>query len=387
MPFNQYYDEGDKLDSDLKSELKQDMPVPMAPPCIQELFDDLLALIAKRTGHTSPVEYIAEVLDGVVYHFTLNFLAGHSVEHGDQFGGAAPGKWILNTALQQAGLFYVLDHKTREDGTRLPPSGVWQEEGDCVGFSGEARTYMLHGVLREMPIKPLPASAADMLADPAWRQTIRIVGTVRGGDPSVEEQKAWYIHHGADLNLSDPFKVLPKPESAKAPGKQPPVKPEGGKKKGAPRTSSRLAASTPAPCTSLIVMDAGGVVPADFAHLPKMGDVLNDGYNSTFATCTVVGLLQNFVLTNVMGHKSTMILEAGMKFKIRLPPLDDTVTEVLILAVGEVCTKKSNGHKYRAAVLRRKVVDAKDWGPCEMLEARGFPTKLNCEVKTHAHTH
>ena len=93
---------------------------------IQALFDCMLASIAHRAGYKTPTEYVAKELGGVVYHFTLSFMGGHTLEHMDEYIGDGPGRWIYNLTLQGAGLLYFVEDQKRPDGTQLDMHAMWQ---------------------------------------------------------------------------------------------------------------------------------------------------------------------------------------------------------------------------------------------------------------------
>jgi len=343
------------------------MHVEEAPPEIQDIFDQQLAGIAKRLGYDSPDHYHKVGLQGLLYHYTINFMAGHSVEHGDEWMRDGPGFFIFNLALQIAGLFYLLDMLMRASGVKMPMSAVWQEPGDCVGFSGNARIFMLHGVLRAMDIKRLPRTKEEMKNDPLWRGRLRVVGTLRGGPIPLPAQKDWYDHLAEDYGIPNPFTV---PERAQ----KTTIKKEAAGK----RASTRLAAPTlKKPTTSAAIksppttsttkasprrstgakanlVDGGVLVSSQYAHLPRIGTTININANVTYGACKVLGLFQNLVVTDRVALHKAVVVQSGMLLRMHIPPLDDTVTEISVLAVGEIWGPSANSTKYRAAVIRRK---------------------------------
>ena len=385
MAFPAYYGVADTLSDEEKAARGPGMHVAVAPPLIQELFNLNLRQIALRTGYKDAAHYVKEGLDGVVYHYTLNFMGGHTIVHTDEPKNDGPGWWIWNLVLQISGLLYFLDHWERANGVQLPMSAVWQETGDCVGFSGDARIYMGHGVLREMGTLRLPGTKEELGDDPSWRQRARMVSTIRGGLLPPEREKQWDKHHEVHYGLVE--SPLPKKGAPRKTKKVAKMK----IKVEAPRASPRLAnvtTTTTTPTTSSSAASAptisGALVPASQAHLPQIGAVLNVT-NQTYGTCTVLGVCSNFVVTNVVSPRKAITLQAGTQFKVRLLPLDDRVTVVDVLLVGEIYAGNA-GSKYRAAVVKCKRGNG-GWGGLETLEATAFPIASHCEVVTHTTEH
>ena len=101
--------------------------VPEAPSEVQEIFDTMQTRIALRGGHGTAKDYITKVLGGVVYHFTLNYMGGHTIDHNDSIITDGPGQWIFNLSLQGDGLVYFVDDEKRTpDGVKLDMHAVWQ---------------------------------------------------------------------------------------------------------------------------------------------------------------------------------------------------------------------------------------------------------------------
>jgi hypothetical protein len=123
--------------------------------------------------------------------------------------------------------------------------------------------------------------------------------------------------------------------------------------------------------------------------MPKVGAVIKMGKTSVWAPCKVTRVTGNFAHTNeeqrVGGKKakSAVMLRPGMLVDLRLPPLDDRATTLLILTVGIIYAKS---HKYRAAIFRRKSTSA-TWGPLETLNIAGFPDQDHCSVSDTDLTH
>jgi hypothetical protein len=182
-------------------------PAP-AYPAIQKLFEHMLQQLAARGGWKSVKEYFDKKLGGVIYHFTVNFLGGHTVNHVDEYLADGPGKWIFNLALQGSGLLFFAQDQARPDGTwrAVPAAAVLQRAGDCVGFTGDARIFMHHAVLKALPIVQLPTSATrtskEVPCTEGWRKGMRVVASIRGGILSEDEKKAWLDQFGVAYNLS-----------------------------------------------------------------------------------------------------------------------------------------------------------------------------------------
>jgi hypothetical protein len=165
---------------------------PRAPAAIQKIFDTILTKVARRDGYANTAEYVEEQLGGVVYHFAINYMGGHTLHHVDEPTHDGPGAIITNTSLQGLGLLYFAleQDETRDDDDAPPPSGVLHRAGDCIQFSGDCRHQLLHGVVKAPPLVDLPTTKGSLGSD-AWMQHVRIVATIRGGEVSAEDQKAW----------------------------------------------------------------------------------------------------------------------------------------------------------------------------------------------------
>ena len=242
-------------------------------------------------------------------------------------------------------------------------------------FTGEARVCMSHGVLREVPIKKLP-TAEDIDADPDWGLNMRIVATLRGGELTLAEDKEWCGHHASDFGIPNPYK---KQAPTKAAAKREPV-PQ------VPRASKRTKVSTSTAASAKPIKGVGAVVRAEYAKLPRVGEFINLSSNTQWKQTKVIALHNNFVVTEELARKDCISMRCGTQFKVRIPPLDDNVTVVSVLLVGEIHAGQAT-HKYRAAVFRRKIEGAKKWGEIEVLDGSAFPSPLNCEVSARTHTH
>ena len=124
---------------------------------IQELFTAIMTSLATRMGHKDVDDFVKEHFGGKVYDFTINYMGGHTLPHVDDPLGDGPGKYIYNLALQGAGVLYFSEQRqaTMRDNAKAP-SAVFHAPGDCLGFRGESRIYMKHGVLRLGDIATLP---------------------------------------------------------------------------------------------------------------------------------------------------------------------------------------------------------------------------------------
>ena len=174
--------------------------------------------------------------------------------------------------------------------------------------------------------------------------------------------------------------------------KEPKIKPE--KAPPAPRSNKRLASTkasdppsdTTSPPASTSIKYP--IVRSEYAHLPKLGDMLNTANNAKYGECRVVGLYGNFVETTVGVGTNTISMMKGTQFKMRLPPLVDQETFVMVLTVGEIWAKSVCGNKYRCAVVRRKIGNGRNqvWGDLETLEASAFPAEGQSQVTARTHT-
>lgn len=377
-PFPAYHGLADDLKKEERSNRGPAMGIPTAPPDIQDLFDLHTHRLAIRLGFKTASDYILQALGGVVFHYTLNFMGGHSFDHNDEPFNDGPGWWIWNLVLQGSGLLYYLEESARQNGVKLPMSGVWQHTGDCAGFSGDARIFMRHGVLRSPPVTKLPSTAAE-LDTPRLLDNIRIVGSFRGGELPAEALANWYGQWSEAYAIPNPYlsEVLPVIGAIT-------VKKEKTSKPKPRKSSRQLVPAVSAPSAGV-----GMLVLGDLAHLPQVGELLPAATNSTWDTCTVVKVTSNFVQTNALprsGKQShSLVLKAGMQVQVRLP-LEDSPTTVHLLAVGIIYGRTKSASKYRAAVIRRRTGEQKAWGVLETLNASAFPDRADCNVPTRTHT-
>jgi hypothetical protein len=165
-------------------------------------------------------------------------------------------------------------------------------------------------------------------------------------------------------------------------------------KKQTKRASSRRPAKkavSPAPERA----GSGGVmVHVAYADLPQVGEVLFDnlGRQSKYQKTPVIALCCNFVELKALQPTDTsdeapIRVENGTAFNVILPPLDDRVVNVRVLAVGEIRGKQEASTKYRAAIIQRKSASATSWGNLETLNAADLPDAAHCEVRTHTNAH
>jgi hypothetical protein len=108
-----------------------------------------------------------------------------------------------------------------------------------------------------------------------------------------------------------------------------------------------------------------------YAGLPLVGEAYFTG--TKFRTATVLALYQNFVELDALqpadASETTPIpVKSGTTFNIVLPPLDDRVTSVRVLAVGEIRGRVETSTRYRAAIVQRKFVDTSSWGALETID-------------------
>jgi hypothetical protein len=358
------------------------MKVEDAPQEIQELFDRMLSQLAIRNGCKDAQHFIDDVLGGVVYHFTLNFLAGHTLTHADEYKFDGPGLWIWNLILQTAGLFYLLDRFPRKDGSKVGLHGVQLQKGDCTGFTNEARTFLQHGVFRDGPINALPTTKEEMEADPGYKSTLRIVATLRGGDLTPKMEKEYDEHFAKDAEpeeVEEPEKPLPTKTTAAAQGKR--------RLRANLKVGRTLRATTPKPTKVPKAPTSTALVSADFAYLPQKGDVLNGDAKHKYGSCTVLGVHSNFVRTDEVLAQNAIPMREGVVVSLKLATLDDRVLQLRVVSVGEIWGKAGSNSKYRSAIIRRKWAHEKEWGELETLEAAGWPDVDHCMViQTYAYT-
>jgi flagellar motor protein MotB len=385
-PFPAYHGLADDLTTEEKTARGPSMEIPIATTEIQDLFDLQMTRLALRLGYKDTSAYITQALGGVVYHFTLNFMGGHTFDHNDEIDCDGPGWWIWNLVLQGSGLLYFLE-EFKHNAKRLPMSGVWQDTGDCAGFSGDARVYMKHGVLRSPPARRLPATGAELTSTSL--DNMRIVCSVRGGEVPETERQKWYGHWADSYDIADPYaEPITTLVAPTVHGHQAGVK-----------RSTRKAKKSDSPIAVDDSPIAGGdndieMIDLRFAHLPKVGDVVQAGGNTTWGPSKVTQIISNFVLTNALprsGKESKRLpLKAGMQVQLRLPS-SGGVTLIHIVAVGMIFARTRGQGKYRAVVIRRQMESESTYGVLETLNAAAFPDRKHCNVHTatskHTHTH
>ena len=100
QPFPSYTSWEDISEQPTKAKkLGRDRVIEDAPENVQKIFMRQLEAFASHHGKT-PEEYVHHNLDGVVYHFGLGFMGGHSVDHVDEDDADGPAKYIHNTNLK-----------------------------------------------------------------------------------------------------------------------------------------------------------------------------------------------------------------------------------------------------------------------------------------------
>jgi hypothetical protein len=202
-PFPKSYGHGDDLTKAEKKERDARARVE-APRDIQEIFDIMLQQLAARGGWKSSAEYVAGAFGGVVYDFTLNYLGGHTVNHSDEPNADGPGMWIFNLALMGNGLLFFKQDEMRPDGSwpDMPAAAVYHREGDCIGFTDDARLLMHHAVIKQLPFKELPSistlvcagdSAMSMSAN---YENMRVLASIRGGLVGPKAMGDWWDQFG-----------------------------------------------------------------------------------------------------------------------------------------------------------------------------------------------
>jgi len=98
----------------------------MAGPQVQKIFETMLNRLTRRWGYDSSEELVKSEFGGVLYHFGLNFMGGHTVSHTDEYIADGPGHWIFNLALQGDGLLYFTDHEHCTTPQEAKTYAVWQ---------------------------------------------------------------------------------------------------------------------------------------------------------------------------------------------------------------------------------------------------------------------
>jgi hypothetical protein len=392
------------------------MPVriEMVPTSIQGLFDMHLEQIAVRSGYKSGAHYIALGLDGVMYDYTLTFDSDHLIHESPSFGGLTPGWRLWDLVLQNQALVYFLDVLPRSNGVQLPMTGVVLAAGDCMERSEEARTSMTHGAVRATAPSTLPLTTEDVQTNSAQ---MRVTATLQGGKPPDAARESWRrsagIHpfvsgaedassasSGGSSNStggsvsapSEPvtplMSTIPtniKPERAARPSrttKQQPKQATSRQRARSVPSSSRAASAS----RNTKVGTGGGVmVSLTYADLPQVGDSVFGCAKSKYRPTNVVALYQNFVEVASLAPitASSIVVKSGTAFNVIMPPLDDRVTSVRVLAVGEIRGKQSTSTKYRAVIVQRKTLGATVWGELETVDAVAIPDEAHCEVRTH----
>jgi hypothetical protein len=165
------------------------------------MFDNFLARLAGKHGYSTAKEFVAREWGGVVYHFTINYMGAHTIHHTDEYMTDGPGLCIGNLTLQGGGMLYFYEDRQRpgcgEEGSEDDRAAyaVVQQPGDCITFSGEARVFPMHGVVKDLPVTELPRSATRAKAafdgTPGWEDTVRVVITIRGGELPETQKQAW----------------------------------------------------------------------------------------------------------------------------------------------------------------------------------------------------
>jgi hypothetical protein len=378
----------------------------VAPKDIQDLFDLQLQQIAIRCGYKTAENYLTLALGGVMYDFTLTFHSGHTIHARPGFTTGLLGWQVWDLELNAHALVYYLE-EARPSGTQLPMTGVVQGPGDCMGRTEEARIRVSNGA-----ILPNPPSADT--------KQMRIVATMQGGLPPIKvkpalrpssSSSATYtgegsIHGGpgtspstaksqSTLTSSSPstssssssVPVLVKLEPLPAPT-------AAGPKKQPKRASSRRPTKKAASSTSDQGESGGVMVQVAYGGLPQVGETLFHGLGrqSKYQPTKVRSLYFNFVEVDALqptdsSDAAAIRVQNGTAFNVKLPPLDDRVINVRVLAVGEIRGKQESSTKYRAAILQRKCAFDTSWGPLETLDASALPDEAHCEVRTHTHAY
>jgi hypothetical protein len=164
----------------------------LASPGVQAIFTTALMSLGQAAGYDDVREFVTKEYDDIIYHFTLNFMGGHTVHHTDEPMADGPSKSICNVGLQGNGVVYFIQTSPRPDGSwsNVPAAGVWQRPGDAVVFSREARTFMQHGVIKLGPLLKLP-EADGKVGDDNWDKYSRIVACLRLGSLPAKDRKDW----------------------------------------------------------------------------------------------------------------------------------------------------------------------------------------------------
>ena len=189
-----------------------------------------------------------------------------------------------------------------------------------------------------------------------------------------QEEKKW--HKKWDVEVKDKKKVKVKIE--------PKVRRKSMRKVAVPAVSGSCSGAG-----SGAGAGAGAVslVPLGLEDMPVVGQTMTSAPNSPWGESTVSRVTSNFVHTHTMPRQGKLLaksvpLKRGMVVALRLPPLDDGVTQLQILTFGWVWGK----NKYRAVIFRRRIGTAGSWGELETMEAASFPDVFHCDVHTQTHT-
>jgi hypothetical protein len=178
---------------------------PLASPDIQDMFNTSIRALSKARGYKDVMTFINTECDGVIYHFTLNFMGAHTVHHVDEWAADGPGGSICNMGLSGEGVVFWIQTAPRPDGTwaDVPAAGVWQRPGDAVVFAKGARTFMQHGVVKLGTLTKLPKR--DGGGGPTgWKDNVRIVITIRYGQLKAEEKQDWEAQWARDYQDDSP---------------------------------------------------------------------------------------------------------------------------------------------------------------------------------------
>jgi hypothetical protein len=400
----------------------------------------MLGQLAARGGWKDPAEYVAGQFGGVVYDFTLNFLGGHTVNHCDEPNADGPGMWIFNLALQGGGLLFFKQDEARPDESwyDAPAAAVMHREGDCIGFTDDARLLMHHAVLKDLPFKQLPTVATIMASGSQAMDMkgncadIRVLASIRGGLVSPKAAGRWWdqfgktypksakpvhpftntharththVHtHTRQIHMHTPTHSLPTQGPAPAAPRRSkrtpstPTTPVRKSKRGAASKAAKGGGDSGAGGaggTGGVIDLSGGaggaatpttstaLVPADMATMPRIGDVID--------TKGKYGIMQVIAVTNNFAHMASFTraatstsdalhLQPGMRVRMRMPPLDDTPTEMCILSIGIIHAGKR--HKYYAIIFRQRRVGASAWGDLQTLNAGAFPPSSHYMVRS-----
>jgi hypothetical protein len=187
-----------------------------------------------------------------------------------------------------------------------------------------------------------------------------------------EEEKKW--HKKWDVEVKDKRKVKPKIE--------PKVRRKSSRKVSVPTVSKAGSGAG-----SGAGAGAVSLVPLGQEDIPVVGQTISSPSNSPWGATTVSRVTSNFVHTYRMPRQGKLLaksvpLQRGMVVALRLPPLDDAVTQLQILTFGWVWGKI----KYRAVIFRRRIGTTGSWGELETMSAAAFPDVLHYHVHTRTHT-